>query len=315
MSTGDINGDGLSDIVIGWHNVFGGGGALNSAGAVLVYFGQATSTGWSTVTNSDDWLPNITPSIALYGDAVNVKLAEYGAVGDFVSGNGRDEIAVKASGSVHVFDIGSLLAGTNTTAAVAGVDGLAPVASVSVKDSGLSSGSFATTLAAADVDGDGTDELVSAIRVLFTTDWQIATRTVRARPGVTVAKSTSTLSVLQRATSALPIPAHRHLSTPCGVSDNESFGQTIGVLKASNAASGDVADWILVETGSTDILRRLRAAHQAEASCRRSIQSLAVVQMLWAITTDSVLTFEATMMRTRLRRIAWAILMAQIRTI
>ena len=29
-------------------------------------------------------------------------------------------------------------------------------------------------------------------------------------------------------------------------------------------------------------------------------QSLAVVQMLWAITTDSVLTFEATMMRTRL---------------
>ena len=77
-------------------------------------------------TNSDDWLPNITPSIALYGDAVNVKLAEYGAVGDFVSGNGRDEIAVKASGSVHVFDIGSLPAGTNTTAAVAGVDGLAP---------------------------------------------------------------------------------------------------------------------------------------------------------------------------------------------
>ena len=100
-----------------------------------------------------------------------------------------------------------------------------------------------------------------------------------------------------------------------GVSDNETFGQTIGVLKAPNAASGDVADWILVETGSTDIFYVLRAAHQAEASCRRSIQSLAVVQMLWAITTDSVLTFEATMMRTRLRRIAWAILMAQIRTI
>ena len=47
-------------------------------------------------------------------------LAEYGAVGDFVSGNGRDEIAVKASGSVHVFDIGSLAAGTNTTVDLTG---------------------------------------------------------------------------------------------------------------------------------------------------------------------------------------------------
>ena len=110
-----------------------------------------------------------------YGDAVNVKLTKYGAVGDFVSGNGRDEIAVKAGGSVHVFDIGSLPAGTNTTAAVAGVDGLAPVASVSVKDSGLSSGSFATTLAAADVDGDGTDELVIGDEVLFTTDCGMST--------------------------------------------------------------------------------------------------------------------------------------------
>ena len=44
--------------------MFSVNGALNSAGAVLVYFGQATSTGWSTVTNSGDWLPNITPSIA-----------------------------------------------------------------------------------------------------------------------------------------------------------------------------------------------------------------------------------------------------------
>ena len=60
----------------------------NLTGAIMVYFGQATSTGWSNVTNADPYLPNITPSIVVYGDTAVMKLGEYGAVGDFVSGNG-----------------------------------------------------------------------------------------------------------------------------------------------------------------------------------------------------------------------------------
>ena len=69
---------------------------------------------------------------------------------------------------------------------------------------------------------------------------------------------------------------------------------------------------LAAKTGSTDTFYVFKGSASGGGIVPALYPVLAVVQMLWAITTDSVLTFEATMMRTRLRRIAWAILMAQI---
>ena len=63
FAAGDVNNDGLSDLIIDIQEFASSGGS--KAGGVLVYLGQATSTGWSTTTNANDELLDVTPSVAV----------------------------------------------------------------------------------------------------------------------------------------------------------------------------------------------------------------------------------------------------------
>ena len=98
-------------------------------------WGQATSTGWSTTTNADSELFDVTPSIAVYGDAASKYLCYSGAVGDY-DGDGNDEIACGyfngAAGLVGVIDLDTF-SGVANTVDVGGGTGTALMASVAQK--------------------------------------------------------------------------------------------------------------------------------------------------------------------------------------
>ena len=105
----------------------------------------------------------MTPSIAVYGDAASKYLCYSGAVGDY-DGDGNDEIACGyfngAAGLVGVIDLDTF-SGVANTVDVGGGNGTALMASVAQK-TGTSSLSFGVKVAAMDVDGNGSDELVFA---------------------------------------------------------------------------------------------------------------------------------------------------------
>ena len=137
-----------------------------------------------------------------------------------------------------------------------GGSGLAPTAFVGVKTNGLSDSTYFAkgSIFAADVDGDGTDELVIGDSRTVHDGLADSDTNCPSSSGsdcgeiyvYSVGAATGDLGSPDTSPAAL-----KH--TLRGVVDNETFGQTIGVLKAPNAGSGDLADWILVETGSTDI--------------------------------------------------------------
>ena len=150
--------------------------------------GAGDFDGWSTTTNADGEQADVTPSIAVYGDAAEIPLL-LGAVGDY-DGDGNDEIACGyfngATGLVGVIDLDTF-SGVANTVDVGGGTGTALMASVAQK-TGTSSPSFGVKVAAMDV--DGSDELVFSTPRRFTTELlTMPTLTALRRQVASVVKS------------------------------------------------------------------------------------------------------------------------------
>jgi hypothetical protein len=125
---GDLNGDGLSDLLVGAPR------ASTSAGRVFIYFGRAGGPNAMPLTFAAS-----PPSLAQLGTAV----AE---IGD-TDGDGRSDLAIAAPalgpGRVYV-----------------AAGGAAPTTINTVDGPGQTGSNFGATLAAGDLDGDGRTDLV-----------------------------------------------------------------------------------------------------------------------------------------------------------
>ena len=152
VATGDVNGDGIADIVVGARGFDGSDGDRESSGAVFVFFGSPSLSGKLGTVDAD---------FSLLGADNNDALGEVIGSGDF-NGDGLVDIVAVArtgdgpenarneSGEAHVvFGTPSLpgtldLASQDADAVIYGVD---------------PSSLTATAVAAGDLDGDGRDEL------------------------------------------------------------------------------------------------------------------------------------------------------------
>ena len=155
LATGDLNGDGVGDLVIASDSH----GAL---GAVHIVFGRAS---WSTNVNTMPAIADVTLS-----GAVGQRMARAVTVGD-LNGDGIGDLVVGST----LFDPGGLedagavliYFGANTWPATLGLTD----AHVTLAGD-VAFGQFGYSLCAADLDGDGTDDLA------VTAPWHSFTRTM-----------------------------------------------------------------------------------------------------------------------------------------
>lgn len=137
IAVGDVNGDGIDDLLIGAQE------AASTEGRVFIFFGGAAFKG-SIDTEAD-------ADVVLRGAGGLARLGTAIALGQFV-GDATADVAVGTNNSspfsspeVFVFEGGAAL-----------VTGAAPVARIS----GPANQAFASRVVAADVSGDGSDDLV-----------------------------------------------------------------------------------------------------------------------------------------------------------
>ncbi|MDO8617055.1 MAG: FG-GAP repeat protein [Dehalococcoidia bacterium] len=153
VAAGDVNDDGIADIIVGARGYDGPDGKRDSAGAAFVYFGSPALSGKRGVADADDTILG-----ADVGDALGETLASGDVNGDGIadivavarsgdgSGNTRPE-----SGEAHVMFGGRGLSGTHDLAAKAAgaaIYGPAP------------GGLLGTAVEVKDLDGDGRGDII-----------------------------------------------------------------------------------------------------------------------------------------------------------
>jgi hypothetical protein len=145
--TGDLDGDGIDDLIVGASAADSGG---SESGATGVWLGPLSGTN--------------TPEVALAGEAADDNLGVLVAGPGDVDGDGYEDAMTCASenddggsnaGKCYLFSGGAGVSGWSTSS---------PTASVLGEDAGDSLGDFESLQGPADWDGDGTDELVLAAR-------------------------------------------------------------------------------------------------------------------------------------------------------
>ena len=152
VAAGDVNGDGLADIIVGARGFDGPDGDRGASGAVFVFFGSSDLSGKLGIDDAD---------FTLLGADVDDALGEAVASGDFNGDGLADMVAVartgdgpenerKSSGEAHVVFGDRSLSGTVDLASEA-----ADAAIYGVDPSSL----MATAVTAADLDGDGRDDV------------------------------------------------------------------------------------------------------------------------------------------------------------
>jgi hypothetical protein len=158
-SAGDVNGDGIADIVIGAPGT-DGFGAASGSGAAYVVFGKEGGFGSSISLGSLTGSNGFKIAGAASGDGAGVSVA---AAGD-VNADGYDDIIVGAPGSDRTFtDGGSAYVIYGKSAAFASSISLASLdASVGFRlNAGNAGDAFGGVVAAAgDVNGDGFDDVL-----------------------------------------------------------------------------------------------------------------------------------------------------------
>ncbi len=151
LGAGDVNGDGIDDLVIGAgaQNVDdGSGGTLSFAGVIYVYFGSAS--GLTSDTQTVDGAPSRPADVVIKAENAVEKLGFSLTVLDY-NGDGKADIAASAAKpnkQVNIY-LGPLSAGTM-------VSSDADIW-LTVPDE---NGFFARVLAHSDFDGDGKDDLI-----------------------------------------------------------------------------------------------------------------------------------------------------------
>jgi hypothetical protein len=159
VAAGDVDGDGVDDIIVGAYRTTAAGDR-EAGGAAYVFRGGGDLSGRLTIADGDQWATVLGPATgAGFGFPV--------ATGDF-NGDGVSDIAAGAQtdagagrqsgGSLRVLFGGDRLSGDTDLATAA------PAFQADGADIGWL---LPSSLAAADVDGDGTDDLVFGV---FTAD-------------------------------------------------------------------------------------------------------------------------------------------------
>ncbi|HET6202670.1 MAG TPA: FG-GAP and VCBS repeat-containing protein [Planctomycetota bacterium] len=159
LATGDVNGDGVDDLLICAQNANGPGGARPDAGAVYVLFGAPGIAGNIDLASPPAFVTTI------HGAETEDRLGIWARAGD-VTGDGIDDLllgADKADGPGNSRDRAGevyVLPGTATWPAV--IDMASPPASAIVVYGLDPADDFGSTVASGDVDGDGFGDLIAA---------------------------------------------------------------------------------------------------------------------------------------------------------
>jgi VCBS repeat-containing protein len=160
VDIGDVNGDGIGDVVLGAPGVDGAG---TNRGAVYIIYGSATAPtlsnlDLSTLVGSSGTVAGLTVARIDGPTTDNAAFGSSIAVGDF-NGDGRADIAIGADGTGDVF----LVYGRGTAANQAGVNVNTPTAGVVTLLDGIApaGANFHISLDAGfDLNGDGRSELL-----------------------------------------------------------------------------------------------------------------------------------------------------------
>ncbi|MBI2495275.1 MAG: FG-GAP repeat protein, partial [Candidatus Omnitrophica bacterium] len=224
-ATGDVNGDGLADAIVGVSVADGIGPSGSQSGAVYVVFGSKTMTN-ATLANAD---------VIVLSEAAGDGLGRSVASGD-VNGDGIDDLLIGAPFQ----DLGGASTNDNGAAYVIygqpGLGGTLSVASANVKLRGLSLFDvLGLTVAAADVNGDGIDDIVAAA------PFGNKAGTAPTRGEIYIVFGSNALAPLESVDATLYGP-------PAGLSSGGAFGWSL----AAGDLSGDGLTDLCVGAPSAD---------------------------------------------------------------
>jgi len=158
LASGDFNGDGFADLVIGVGTEdLGDDSSLNAAGAVHVLYGRADGLSGRLsqfFTEENDGLPGAPESNAFFGEALAVGDYDGDGLDDLAVGvRGRNTNGVSGSGAVAVlYGRSSRLSTANAARFTQRTSG--------IPDDPEEFDRFGQALSSADINGDGIDDLI-----------------------------------------------------------------------------------------------------------------------------------------------------------